>query len=170
MIGKIALTAALLGLALPAAAADRSLDTLFKGLDDACQYTDPFGNMFQSIYAFARKEGQLTRPKGYEDVFGEPSIKPVDEYLHITMPVIGGTWRGVPVKEIEILITPLESGLSAHAIIFETKALKKAEAAFKKRGLAAQKKLARQDDGGFGWQTGFFVRDGVPRYECDLST
>lgn len=170
MIGKITLTAVFLGLALPAMAADRSLDALFKGLDDACQYTDPFGTMFQSIYAFARKEGPLTRPKGYEDVFGELSIKPVDEYLHITMPVIGGTWRGVPVKEIEILITPLESGLSAHAIIFETKATKQAEAAFKTRGLAAQKKLAKQDDGGFGWQTGFFVRDGVPRYECDLST
>jgi hypothetical protein len=170
MIGKIALTAAFLAFALPAAAAERSLDTLFEGLDNACEYTEPFGNMFQSIYAFARKEGQLTRPKGYEEVFGELNIKPVDEYLHITMPVIGGTWRGVPIKEIEIEITPLESGLSAHAIVFETKALKEAETAFKTRGEAAQKKLTKLDDGGYGWQTGFFVRDGVPRFECNLST
>nr|WP_298104534.1 hypothetical protein [uncultured Shinella sp.] len=168
MRGRTSLVAAFLGLALPAAA--QPLDPLLQGFDDACNYTDALGDMLQSSYAFARKEGSVAIPGGYEAAFGKPTVTPHDEYLHITLPVVDGTWRGVPVKEIEVYITELESGFSSHTVVFETSALKQAEAAFKARGAAAQKKLAKQDDSGFGWQTGFAVRDGVPRYECDLST
>ena len=82
----------------------------------------------------------------------------------------GGTWRGVPVKEIEVYITELASGFSYQAIVFPADALKAAEAAFRERGLAAKKKLEKQDETGFGWDIGFAVTDGVPRYQCDLST
>ena len=168
MFGKAILTAALIGLALPVAA--QPLDPLLEGFDDACNYTDALGELLQSSYAFARKEGAVAIPKGYEAAFGAPTVVPLDEYLHITLPVVDGTWRGVPVKEIEVYITALESGFSSHTVVFQTTALKDAEAAFKARGAAAQKKLTGQDESGFGWQTGFAVRNGAPRFECDLST
>ena len=170
MRGKTTLIATLIGLTLPTAAAAQPLDPLLEGFDDACHYTDAFGALLQSSYAFARKEGPIALPKGYEAAFGKPVVKREDDYLHISLPVLNGTWRGVPVKEIEAYITELESGFSTHAVVFETGALKKAEAAFKERGTVAQKKLARQDETEFGWQTGFAVRDDAPRFECDLST
>lgn len=168
MHGRATLVAAFLGLALPAAA--QPLDPLLEGFDDACNYTDALGGLLQSSYAFARKEGAIEIPRGYEAAFGKPAVVKEEDYLHITLPVVDGTWRDVPVKEIEVYITELESGFSSHTVVFETAALKQAEAAFKARGTAAQKKLTKQDDSGFGWQTGFAVRDGAPRYECDLST
>jgi len=168
MHGRTILMSALVGLALPAAA--QPLDPLLEGFDDACNYTEAFGGLLQSSYAFARKEGSVAIPKGYEAAFGQPAVTKEEDYLHITLPVIDGTWRDVPVKEIEVYITELESGFSSHTVVFEISGLKQAEAAFKARGAAAQKKLTKQDDSGFGWQTGFAVRDGVPRYECDLST
>jgi len=168
MRGRTILVAAFLGLALPASA--QPLDPLLEGFDDACDYTDALGGLLQSSYAFARKEGSVDIPRAYEAAFGKPAVVKEEDYLHITLPVIDGTWRDVPVKEIEVYITELESGFSAHTVVFETAALKQAEAAFQARGAAAQKKLTKQDDSGFGWQTGFAVRDGVPRYECDLST
>ena len=168
MCGRATLVAVFLGLALPAAA--QPLDPLLDGFDDACNYADALGGLLQSSYAFARKEGSIEIPRGYEAAFGKPTVAKEEDYLHITLPVIAGTWRDVPVKEIEVYITELESGFSSHTVVFETAALKQAEAAFKARGAAAQKKLTKQDDSGFGWQTGFAVHDGVPRYECDLST
>ncbi|ANH03202.1 hypothetical protein [Shinella sp. HZN7] len=170
MIGRMAMMAALVGLALPAAAGARPLDDLLQGFDNACDYSDALAGLLQSSYAFARKEGTIAIPAGYEAVFGPPSVRPQDEYLHIVLPVTGGTWRGVPVKEIEVYITALASGFSYHAVIFPADALEAAEAAFRERGLAAQEKLAKQDETGFGWDTGFAVTDGVPRYQCDLST
>lgn len=170
MRGKTAVIVAFVGLALPVAAVAQPLDPLLAGFDDACNYTDALGELLQSTYAFARKQGTVTIPEGYESAFGKPAVQPVDEYLHITLPVLDGTWRNVPVKEIEVYITELESGFSSHTVVFATNALKQAEATFKERGAAAQKKLARQDEAEFGWQTGFAVRDGAPRYECDLST
>ncbi|MBO9631303.1 MAG: hypothetical protein J7516_18020 [Shinella sp.] len=168
MPGRTTLVAAFLGLALPAAA--QPLDPLLEGFDDACNYTDSLGGLLQSSYAFARKEGSVEIPRGYEAAFGKPAVVKEEDYLHITLHVVDGTWRDVPVKEIEVYITELESGFSSHTVVFETSALKQAETTFKARGAAAQKKLTKQDDSGFGWQTGFAVRDGVPRYECDLST
>ena len=170
MIGRMTMMAALVGLALPAAADARPLDDLLQGFDDACDYSDALAGLLQSSYAFARKEGAIAIPAGYEAVFGPPSVRPQDEYLHIVLPVTGGTWRGVPVKEIEVYITALASGFSYQAIIFPPDALEAAEAAFRERGLAAQEKLAKHDETGFGWDTGFAVTDGVPRYQCDLST
>ena len=170
MRGRFFTVFALIGLTLPAAAAPRSLDALFKGFDDACDYSEPLGTLLQSSYAFARKEGSLSVPSGYEGVFGPPRVKPDKEYLQITLPVVDGTWRGVPVKEIEVYITELESGFTYHAVVFQPDALKAAEAAFKARGIAAKKKLTKMDDSGFGWDTGFAVIDGGPRYQCDLST
>lgn len=170
MIGRMTLMAALIGLALPAAVAARPLDPLLDGFDDACDYGDALAALLQSSYAFARKEGTIALPAGYEAMFGKPTVKPQDEYLRITLPVVDGTWRGVPVKEIEVYITELESGFNYHAVIFPTEALKAAEAAFEERGDAALKKLQAQDEGGFGWDTGFAITDGVPRYQCDLST
>jgi hypothetical protein len=170
MIGRMILTAALIGLALPAAAAAKPLDPLLQGFDDACAYSDALAALLQSSYAFARKEGTIVLPTGYEAAFGQPTVTPQDESLRIILPVVDGTWRDVPVKEIEVYITELESGLNYHAIVFPTDALKAAEAAFKARGVAAQKKLTAQDEGGFGWETGFDVTDGVPRYQCNLST
>lgn len=168
MHGKTILVAAFLSLALPAVA--QPLDPLLEGFDDACNYTDALGGLLQSSYAFARKEGSVEIPEEYEAAFGKPAVVKEEDYLHITLPVVDGTWRDVPVKEIEVYITELESGFSSHTVVFETSALKQAETAFKARGAAAQKKLTKQDDSGFGWRTGFAVRDGVPRYECDLST
>lgn len=170
MIGRMAMMAALVGLALPAAAGARPLDDLLQGFDDACDYSDALAGLLQSSYTFARKEGAIAIPAGYEAVFGPPFVRPQDEYLHIVLPVTGGTWRGVPVKEIEVYITALASGFSYHAVIFPADALEAAETAFRERGLAAQEKLAKQDETGFGWDTGFAVTDGVPRYQCDLST
>ena len=168
MIGRV--TVILLGLMLPTAAFAKPLDPLLDGFDDACDYSDALGALLQSSYAFAHKEGEIALPAGYEAVFGPPTVKPDNEYLQVTLPVVDGTWRGVPVKEIEIYITELASGFSYQAVIFPTEALKEAEAAFKERGDAAQKKLAAQDDSGFGWDTGFAVIEGAPRYQCDLST
>ena len=170
MIGRTAMMAAMIGLALPAAASAQPLDDLLKGFDDACDYSDALADLLQSSYAFARKEGAIAIPAGYEAVFGQPTVRPQDEYLHIVLPVTDGTWRGVPVREIEIYITALASGFSYQAVIFPADALKAAEAAFSQRGLAAKKKLEKQDETGFGWDTGFAVTDGVPRYQCDLST
>ncbi|MGQ3212707.1 MAG: hypothetical protein ACT6U0_06650 [Shinella sp.] len=170
MIGKLILMAAFMGLALPAAAAARPLDPLLEGFDDACAYSDALASLLQSSYAFARKEGTLSIPAGYEALFGPPSVKPENEYLKVTLPVVDGTWRGVPVKEIEVYITELESGFNYHAVLFQPEALKAAEATFKARGIAAKKKLSAQDDSGFGWDTGFAIIDGAPRYQCDLST
>lgn len=170
MIGRVTLAAALIGLALSAAAGARPLDDLLQGFDDACDYSDALADLLQSSYAFARKEGAIAIPAGYEAVFGPPTVRPQDEYLHIVLPVTGGTWRGVPLKEIEVYITELASGFSYQAVVFSTDALKAAEAAFRERGLAAKRKLEKQDETGFGWDTGFAVTDGVPRYQCDLST
>jgi hypothetical protein len=170
MIGRVFLITTFMGLAFPAAAAARPLDPLLEGFDDACAYSDALAALLQSSYAFARKEGTLSIPAGYEAMFGPPSVKPENEYLQVTLPVVDGTWRGVPVKEIEVYITELESGFIYHAVLFQPDALKAAEAAFKQRGIAAQKKLAAQDDSGFGWDTGFAIIDGAPRYQCDLST
>ncbi len=169
MIGRTIGLAALLGLAAAPAIA-MPLDPLLEGFDDACAYTDALGALLQSSYAFARKEGSVVIPAGYEAAFGTPTVAPVEDYLHITLPVTDGTWRGVPVKQIDAYITPLESGLSSHAVVFPADALKSAEAAFRARGLAAQKKLAAQDESGFGWTTGFAVTNGAPSYQCDLST
>ena len=170
MFGRMTLMAALVGLALPTAPAARPLDGLLDGFDNACRFSDMLTALLQSSYAFARKEGAVSIPAGYEGAFGPPSVQPEDEYLRITLPVIDGTWRGVPVRELEIYITPLASGFSYQAVVFPAEALKAAEAAFKARGAAAQKKLSAQDEAGFGWDTGFAVIDGVPRYQCDLST
>lgn len=169
MIGRATAFAALFGLAATPVLS-RPLDPLLEGFDEACAYTDALGALLQSSYAFARKEGKVEIPAGYEASFGTPSVKPVEDYLQITLPVLDGTWRGVPIKEIEAFITPLESGFSSHAIVFPTEALEDAQAAFKDRGIAAQKELTATDENDFGWQTGFIVTDGVPRYECDLST
>lgn len=169
MTGRLSMLALAFGLmASPALAAP--LDPLLEGFDDACDYSDGLATLLQSSYAFARKEGDIIIPAGYETVFGPPTVAPVDEYLHITLPVSGGTWRGVPVQEIEVFITALESGFSSHAVIFPAGAVKQAEETFKARGEAAQTKLTAQDESGLGWQTGFSVIDGVPRYMCDLST
>jgi hypothetical protein len=170
MIGRLTLMAAFLGLALPAAAAPQPLDPLLEGFDDACAYSDALAALLQSSYAFARKEGPLSLPSGYEAVFGAPIVTPENEYLKVTLPVVDSTWRGVPVKEIEVYITALASGFNYHAVLFQPDALTAAEAAFKERGVAAQKKLSAQDDTGFGWDTGFALIDGAPRYQCDLST
>ncbi len=62
------------------------------------------------------------------------------------------------------------NGLAPNSPEEKAVALKAAEAAFRERGLAANKKLEQQDETGFGWDTGFAVTDGVPRYQCDLST
>lgn len=169
MTGRMTMFAIAFGLTTsPVLAAP--LDPLLEGFDDACQYSDGLAALLQSSYAFARKEGPIAIPAGYEAVFGQPTVAPVDEYLHITLPVTDGTWRGVPVKEIEVFITELESGFSSHAVIFPADATNAAEMTFKARGEVAQKKLAAQDEADFGWQTGFSVIDGVPRYMCDLST
>lgn len=168
MIGRV--TVILLGLMLPTAALAKPLDPLLDGFDDACAYSDALATLLQSSYAFARKEGEIALPAGYEAVFGPPTVKPDNEYLQVTLPVVDGTWRGVPVKEVEVYITALASGFAYHAVIFPTDAVGQAEAAFKERGIAAQKRLAAQDDSGFGWDTGFAVIEGAPRYQCDLST
>ena len=170
MIGRVTMVATLIALALPATAGARSLDDLLLGFDDACDYSDALADLLQSSYAFARKEGAIVLPAGYETVFGPPSVRLQDEYLHIVLPVTGGTWRGVPVKEIEVYITELASGFSYQAVVFPADARKAAEAAFHERGRAAKKKLEKQDETGFGWDTGFAVTEGVPRYQCDLST
>lgn len=169
MIGKAIAMAALFGLAA-SPALPMPLDPLLEGFDDGCNYTDALGSLLQSSYAFARKEGKVEIPAGYETVFGTVTVKAIEDYLEITIPVKGGTWRGVPVKQIDANITPLESGLSSHLIVFPDDALKAAEAAFKERGIASQKKVAAQDEGGFGWGTGFTIIDGAPGYMCDLST
>ena len=169
MIGKATMIAVLFGL-VATPALSTPLDPLLQGFDDGCSYTDALATLLQSSYAFARKEGQVEIPAGYEAVFGQPTVKREEDTLHIVLPVTNGTWRGVAVKEIEAYITELESGLIPHAVVFPAEALKEAEAAFKDRGLAAQKKLSAQDENGFGWETGFTVTDGVPRYGCDLST
>jgi hypothetical protein len=170
MRGRFFTVLALIGLTLPAAAAPRSLDALFKGFDNACDYSEALDTLLQSSYAFARKEGSLSVPAGYEGVFGPPRVKPDRDYLEITLPVVDGTWRGVPVKEIEVYITKLESGFASHAVIFQPDALKAAQTAFKARGIAAKKKLTKMDVSDFGWDTGFAIVDGWPRYQCDLST
>lgn len=169
MAGRLSMLAIACGLvASPALAAP--LDPLLEGFDDACDYSDGLAALLQSSYAFARKEGDIAIPAGYETVFGQPTVAPVDEYLHIALPVNDGTWRGVPVQEIEVFITALESGFSSHAVIFPAGAVKHAEETFKARGESAQTKLTAQDEADLGWQTGFSVVDGVPRYMCDLST
>lgn len=169
MVGKATMIAALFGL-VATPALPMPLDPLLEGFDDGCSYTDVLATLLQSSYAFARKEGQVEIPAGYEAAFGKPTVTREEDTLHITLPVTNGTWRGVPVKEIEAYITELESGLSPHAVVFPVEALKAAETAFKERGIAAQKKLTAQDENGFGWETGFTVTDGAPRYGCDLST
>ncbi len=169
MAGRLSMLAIACGLvASPALAA--SLDPLLEGFEDACDYSDGLAALLQSSYAFARTEGDIAIPAGYETVFGQPTVAPVDEYLHVTLPVSDGTWRGVPVQEIEVFITALESGFSSHAVIFPAGAVKQAEETFKARGESAQTKLTAQDKADLGWQTGFSVVDGVPRYMCDLST
>lgn len=170
MIGRMAFLVGLAGLLLPVSGAAKPLDPLLEGFDDACRYTEALGALLQSSYAFARQEGTLSIPAGYETVFGTATVRPQDEYLQITLPVTDGTWRGVPVAAIEVFITALASGFTYHAVLFEKDAQKEAETAFSARGLAAKKKLTAEDDSGFGWDTGFAVIDGVPRYQCDLST
>ena len=170
MIGRMTVMAVVLGMALPAAVRAEPLDPLLEGFDDACAYSDALAALLQSSYAFARKQGTLSVPTGYDAVFGRPSVKQDKEYLQVTLPVVNGTWRGVPITEIEVYLTELESGVNYHAVIFPKDALEAAEAAFKERGVAAQKKLSARDESGFGWDTGFAVTDGVPRYECNLST
>lgn len=169
MIGRTTLLAAMLGLAAPPALA-APLDKLFEGLDDGCQYSEALGSLLQSTYAFARKEGKVKIPAGYEAVFGEVTVTPIEDYLEITIPVKDGTWRGVPVKQIDAHITPLESGLSSHLVVFPDDAAKAAEAAFKERGIASKKKVEAMDDGGFGWGTGLITYDNKTGYMCDLST
>lgn len=170
MIGRMTLLAGLAGLLLPVSGAAKPLDPLLEGFDDACQYTEALSSLLQSSYAFARREGTLAIPAGYETVFGPATVRPQDEYLQVTLPVADGTWRGVPVAAIEVYITALASGFTYHAVLFEKDALKAAETAFSARGIAAKKKLTAEDDSGFGWDTGFAVIDGLPRYQCDLST
>lgn len=170
MIGWMTLLVGLAGLLLPGPGAAKPLDPLLEGFDDACRYTEALSSLLQSSYAFARREGTLAIPAGYETVFGTATVRPQDEYLQITLPVKDGTWRDVPVTAIEVYITALASGFTYHAVLFEKNALKAAETAFSARGIAAKTKLTAEDDGGFGWDTGFAVIDGAPRYQCDLST
>ena len=170
MIGRMTLAAAFIALAATPALAG-SLDPLLKGFDDGCDYTEALGGLLQSSYAFARKEGNVQLPSGYKALFGEVTVTPIEDYLEITIPVKDGTWRGVPVKQINAYITPLESGLSSHVVVFPKDAEKAAEAAFKDRGIASDKKVKAKDEGGFGWGTGFSIdKDGAPTYMCDLST
>ena len=169
MIGRMTVIAAFLGMAAaPALAAP--LDPLLEGFDDGCKYTDAFADLLMSTYAFARKEGEVKIPAGYEAVLGTVTVTPIEDYLEITIPVKDGTWRGIPVKQIDAHITPLESGLSSHLIVFPDNAAKEAEATFKERGIASSKKVEAQDDGGFGWGTGLVTVDGKTGYMCDLST
>ncbi|MGD9478300.1 hypothetical protein [Shinella sp. G-2] len=170
MIGRMTLAAALIAFAATPTLAG-SLDPLLKGFDDGCDYTEALGGLLQSSYAFARKEGKVELPSGYKALFGEVTVTPIEDYLEITIPVKNSTWRGVPVRQINAYITPLESGLSSHVIVFPKDAEKAAEAAFRERGIASQKKVKAKDDGGFGWGTGYSIdKDGAPSYMCDLST
>jgi hypothetical protein len=159
------IVAATLGATAPAQAGP--LDALLDGFDDGCHYTDAFDDLLQSSYLFARKEGAIVIPPAHAADFGQPVVRPDDEYLHITLPVIDASWRGVPVKEIEVYITELASDFVYHAVIFDPAATDAAAKTFTERGVASKVKLNTGD--GPELDTGFSALEGGPRYYCDLS-
>ncbi|MCF3641492.1 hypothetical protein LXM94_16080 [Rhizobium sp. TRM95111] len=155
-------------LSLADAAHAAALDPLLDGFERNCSYTEPLHALFQSSYLVARKEGPLVVPQGYEAAFGAPVTTQDGEYLRTVIPVVAGTWRGVPVREFEIYITELASDFVYHAVIFDRAAEDEAKAAFD-RPLPPSGAPSDTEDGASGPMSGFGIFDGVPRYFCDLS-
>lgn len=146
----------------------RPLDAFLAGFDDACAYSASLDGFFRSSYLFARGEGALDVPADLSDTIGTPSVTPQDEYLRILIPVIDGTWRGVPVREFEIYITREASGFVYHGVNFDRAATDEAAATFTSIGARAKDNLGTSE--GAETNTGFSLHDGQPAYFCDSST
>ncbi|MDO9415605.1 hypothetical protein [Pararhizobium sp.] len=154
-------------LMLPVSAGAATLDTLLKGFDDGCDYTVALDTLLRSSYDFARGQGSLKIPPAYALLFHAPVVETEGNYLHTVIPV-SGTWRGVPVKALDIYITHDESGFVVHSVIFEESATEQAKKTFAARAKRSNEKLNAGD--GAEMNTEFGVFKGKPTLMCDLST